>query len=196
MPRYPMVWSDNEAIIWNNFETYYDLDTYDGFVLAPNEPERPDQADMTPEEGKALYERIRAECPNCRIVWGNVSQELSGYEWFVDWLALFDEPPEIAAVGIHHYYFGANDHSNLPEQLDFYASYGWPIWVTELGTHNPDLLADWLELFENTPAVEAVFYFAPIVPEDNPLWPWPQSSLFDEQTGHYTLLGCVYLGDC
>lgn len=116
---------------------------YCGWVIFLNEPDRPDQNDMTPAEAAAMYARVRPQLPCNRFAVGNPI-DLS---WLDAFLPLIHRWPG-DVVGIHIY---QDNNSNDPRAPGFVwpsewidtavriaAAHGWPseIAVTEFGVPN------------------------------------------------------------
>lgn len=69
--RLPMVWSKESLPLFIEFKEQWEILNERPamwFVLWANEPDRPDQADMTPAEVAILFLAIVSACPDCRLV--------------------------------------------------------------------------------------------------------------------------------
>jgi len=84
--------------------------------------------------------------------------------------------------------------------LAFFVGAGWldvDIWITEFGTDEAGKMRQYMDVWDNV-RVERVAYFAPIIPRQQPgldKWPYPESSLFDEDSGELTAIGKIYLDE-
>jgi len=172
---------------------------YAGHVLVLNEPDWT-QCPLSPEEAAAFIDDMAALFPNARLVGPNVTQ--NGTAWLAQFADAYDGRP-LAAIGLHSYSFdgfNAQPQARLDDAIAILDGEGWldvEIWVTEFGTDDAAKMMEYMDVYQNV-IVKRVAYFAPIVPRDQPgldKWPYPESSLFDEDTGEITAIGKIFLNE-
>jgi hypothetical protein len=142
----------------------FDQATHEEFVAASNlltfnEPERIDQANMTPAQAAALWPQIEAIASTYDLKIVGPCMTKDAYTWYNDFLAACTNC-RIDYTCIHTYYqpmpctgpdwecIGTTDPSKsetffLEYTLDkWYNNYGKPIWVTEYGCYPWDIAGE------------------------------------------------------
>ena len=115
---------------------------YDGYLLFLNEPDRPDQANKTPQEGVTLYKALKAKYPLAKFVVGNSFYPI----WLVDFynLCKVDNNCIVPDIWGVHMYNGNRDF--LPRNFELYEQYldqlPGIVWLTEFANVYGDVYAD------------------------------------------------------
>ena len=110
------------------------------YVLGFNEPERPDQADMTVEEAIEKWTMINEglEGSGIKLVSPAVSDTIDGREWLADFMQQAEDSGLVVDEVAFHWYglvnpanpvSSANSFLNKVDQ--YYSEYGRNVWVTE-----------------------------------------------------------------
>lgn len=187
------------------FEEYVGGRALTDFVLFANEPDRPDQADMTEEEVARLFLDLVDICPTCRFVGPMYSAADNGRKvaevWDIVGELCGSPCPAVGALYAHslHVYprptlnYGPSgridDLCNLVDGGDCLR----PVWITEMGwrTCFPGArsgFGNWLKQAENDPRIEYYFvyttyqepkddcYFAPLLQWES----WESGPVLDE----------------
>lgn len=143
------------------------------YVMVLNEPDRPDQANVTPEAAVALWVKAEQSYPNRRLV----SPGVMDLNWLIRFRALYlaweGHAPRMDVLAVHWYYWGQGEPLDMFERqvLDAVAlATEWQVpqvWVTEFALY-PCWLGqqatvefvgqayDWLE---GQPLVTRAFWF-------------------------------------
>jgi hypothetical protein len=142
MEYYPMAWNDiNEA----NLRTFMTAHPECKYILAYNEPNLTDQANMTPAQAAAKWPTLKALAValNLKIISPAMNYgTLSGYSDPIVWLdAFFKLIPlsDIDGIAIHNY---MNDPATATVwYVNKFTKYNKPIWMTEFCAweNNPPL---------------------------------------------------------
>ncbi len=176
------------------------------YILAFNEPQFKDQANMTPTEVAAQWPRLEkiANDFNLKIVseamnfCGNCVLSPSGAPYFSPWDYLDDffkicPTCRVDAISIHAY---MPDVNGIEWYVNQYKKYGKPIWLTEFCAWEPSttaetqqrMLTQVIDYLENDKDVERYAWF---IGRSNG---HPFNSLLDyRQAGILTDLGDIYL---
>ncbi len=114
-------------------------------LLLLNEPNLPDQANLTPQQAATLWPRYEAVAANTgvKLVGPAITYgKMPNYEAPVLWLDAFyaaykaannNRAPQIDCLAFHWYDYGLNDQLKLLEK------YGKPFWVTEMANWHSKL---------------------------------------------------------
>ena len=144
----PMLWDASPAQ-WAALRANYHAD-YTGWLLFLNEPNHPQQANMSPETAAIVYHALRLEYPLAQIVapgcWDRPLQDaktgewsMGGDHWLTEWREAhwrwFHSYPDVAAYAVH-YYTGREPYNAV---VRFYSEwlqkndhrYGVQVWLTE-----------------------------------------------------------------
>ena len=137
------------------------------FIIGPNEPDRPDQANLTPAETAAYLVMMSHVCPDSTIVWwngiwlGHLDASLTA----VDGMGVHIDG---LTVGIHLYSLWPDDDPNgrIDEACEILAAHGYEcnLWVTEVGVCNEwpgayYIAQDWLQQTGDNQHVERIFWY-------------------------------------
>ena len=132
MDYYPMAWNDiNEA----NLRSFMTNHPECKYILAYNEPNLTDQANMTPAQAAAKWPKLKAIATELKLKIISPAMNfgtLSGYGDPITWLdAFFNLIPisDVDGIAIHTY---MNDPSTATVwYVNKFAKYNKPIWMTE-----------------------------------------------------------------
>ena len=135
MTCYPMVW--NAGFSQENIATFMAADPNSDYVLAYNEPNLKDQANMTPSQAAEAWPRFVAAAKSLglKIVGPAVNYgTLEGYGDPVVWYDEFLAQPgvsldDIDAIALHSYMPSGEALKTL--MIRKFKKYGKPIWLTE-----------------------------------------------------------------
>ena len=162
--------TDAVQIIWGmrqvDFSHIADMQCGE-FIIGPNEPDRPDQANLTPAETAAYLVMMSHTCPGSTIIW-----------WNGIWLGHLDASLTAVdgigvhvnglTVGIHLYSLWPDDEPNgrIDEACGILAAHGYEcnLWVTEVGVCNEwpgayFVAQDWLQQLGDNPHVDRIFWY-------------------------------------
>lgn len=145
------------------------------YLLAFNEPNLTDQANMTPSQAANLWQPVvsLAKELNLKLVSPAMNYgTLSGYSDPIKWLDEFFRQPgvsidDIYAISIHCYMSSPNAVQNY---VKMFAKYNKPIWLTEFCAWDPvpsnvgvqqDYMCSVLNFLESSPLVERYAWFIP-----------------------------------
>ena len=164
-------------------------------VLGFNEPDRPDQADMTVDQALALWPSMTAD-DGILVASPATSSAAEGQRWMEEFMTrATDEGLRVDVLAVHWYGWGAGscdpDAAGLDQYLDWAESLpgDLPIWITEFGCLNesgPDAATvqafyeGVVEMLEDHPRVERYAWF-----------PWVEHHHLAEE-GALTPLGDVF----
>lgn len=129
-----MVWNGNYNP--DNLRNYKRLHPEAEYILAFNEPNLVDQANMTPAEAAALWPDLKALADELGMKLISPAMNygtLEGYSDPYKWLDEFFAQPGVSLDDVHgiaiHCYMGSV--SALKNYVDGFRKYGKPIWLTE-----------------------------------------------------------------
>ena len=145
------------------------------YLLAFNEPNLTDQANMTPAQAAAIWSPVVALARelNLKLVSPAMNYgTLAGYSDPVKWLDEFFAQPgvsidDIDAISVHCYMASA---SALQGYIEKFRKYNKPVWLTEFCAWDPkpssaevqmDYMCAALHYLENEPLVERYAWFIP-----------------------------------
>ena len=145
------------------------------YLLAFNEPNRTDQANMTPAQAAAIWSSVVALAKelNLKLVSPAMNYgTLAGYSDPIKWLDEFFAQPnvdinDIYAISIHCYMSSASAVQGYVEKFE---KYNKPIWMTEFCAWDPvpgsvttqmDYMCAVLNYLEANPKVERYAWFIP-----------------------------------
>lgn len=162
----PMIWNGGFSL--SNLSSV----TESGYVLAYNEPNLTDQANMTPAQAAASWPTLlqAARSLNLKIVGPAMNYgTLSGYNDPVKWYDEFLAQPgvsldDLAAIALHCYMPNGAALKSL--MIRKFAKYGKPIWLTEFENgearnveNQTTFLEQTITYLEADPAVERYAWF-------------------------------------
>jgi hypothetical protein len=206
-----MAWNDiNEA----NLRTFMTAHPECKYILAYNEPNLTDQANMTPAQAAAKWPKLKALAIelNLKIISPAMNYgTLTGYSDPITWLdEFFTLIPlsDIDGIAIHNY---MNDPGALTWYVSRFAKYNKPIWLTEfcgweynspltanatIGyTYQRDGMVQKIEALELNPQVVKYAWFIPRTSKDGE---FPYMQLLSQvkgavPAGTLTELGQIYV---
>lgn len=179
--RLPMVWSGESLALFIAFKEQWEVlneRPATWYVLWANEPDRPDQADMTPAEVAALFLAIVSACPGCRLVGPMYSAADAGWEVAEVW-RIVEEICGSPCPAVQKNRYAHSLHIYPRPDLNGGPAYrvqefclivegeedcGIPIWITEFGyrscypTPYP-IFKWWVTEALNHPNIEHVFIY-------------------------------------
>lgn len=126
----PMLWgtsSDHTNAWFSN--AYYWLASGSGHLLAFNEPERSDQANLTPQEAATAFKKYMTPFVGSASI-GAPAVSNDGYAWITEFLGLCTNCG-IDFIPIHWY----NDHTLFSDFKNWVTSIcdlGYTVWITEV----------------------------------------------------------------
>jgi hypothetical protein len=169
---FPMVW--NGAGSWENqIRAYKQAHPECEYILAFNEPNLTDQANMTPEQAAEEWPPVKelAQALNMKIVAPAMNYgTLAGYSDPIVWLDEFFEQPgvsidDVDALALHCY---MSTPSAVKSFVERFRKYGKPVWMTEFCSWEGDnitaekqiaYMCDVVGYFEADPLVERYAWF-------------------------------------
>ena len=169
----PMCW--NGSYSKDRIRAYVAAHPNTKYLLAFNEPNLTDQANMTPAQAAALWPDVVALAKelNLKLVSPAMNYgTLSGYSNPIKWLDDFFAQPgvsidDIYAISIHCYMSSPNAVQNY---VKMFAKYNKPVWLTEFCAWDPvpgsvetqkDYMCAVLNFLESEPLVERYAWFIP-----------------------------------
>ena len=169
----PMCWNGNYSA--DKIRAFVAAHPKTKYLLAFNEPNLTDQANMTPAQAAALWAPVVALAKelNLKLVSPAMNYgTLAGYSNPIKWLDEFFAQPgvdinDIYAISIHCYMSSPSAVYNYIEQFE---KYDKPIWLTEFCAWDPvpgsvntqmDYLCAVLNYLEKRPSVERYAWFIP-----------------------------------
>lgn len=198
----PMAWNDvNESAL----RAYVAEHPECKYLLAYNEPNLTDQANMTPSQAAAKWPRLLsiAKELNLKIVspamnYGTLSGYSDPIKWLDEFFTLIDSD-DIVAISIHCYMGNA---SALKSYVERFKKYQKPIWMTEFcgweknitsATSQMEFMSEAVTYMELDPDVERYAWFIPKwnIPTD--AYPYMQL-LTKNMPVELTACGQVYVG--
>jgi hypothetical protein len=103
------------------------------YVLGFNEPDRPDQSNMTVSQALALWPQLES----IGLPLGSPAASWPTLQWFYDFMdSTIAEKKRVDFICVHMY-VGTDDNSFVQTLQTVYNKYHLPIWITEFAT------ADW-----------------------------------------------------
>lgn len=197
----PMTWNDNWSVATLSSVA---AKTSAEYLLAFNEPNLTDQANMTPEKAAghwpAVLEAARAN--NLKIIAPAMNYgTLAGYNDPWKWLDEFFAQPgvsldDVDGIAVHCYMGSAGAVMNY---IDGFRKYGKPIWLTEFCNWvNKNVSADaqmkyMVETINALEAEDAVFRYAWFIPRGNGEAECHNSLLTSRKPFELTPLGKVFV---
>lgn len=199
----PMAWNGNYNE--NRIRNYVNTHPNCKYLLAFNEPNLKDQANMTPQHAamkwpalKALAQELNLKLVSPAMNYGT----LPGYGDPIKWLDEFfacDEVSldDISAIAVHCYMAAPGAVKSFIESFD---KYGKPIWVTEFCAWESNIhsqedqikyMCEVLHYMEQSERVERYAWFIPRAKNDG--YPYMQLLTY-EQPIQLTKAGQVYCG--
>ena len=168
----PMVWNGGGS--WaNQIRSYKQAHPECGYILAFNEPNLTDQANMTPEQAAEKWPAVKelAQELNMKVVAPAMNYgTLAEYSDPIKWLDEFFEQPgvsinDVDALALHCY---MNTPSAVKSFVERFRKYGKPIWMTEFCSWEGSnitaekqiaYMSDVVGYFEADPLVERYAWF-------------------------------------
>lgn len=167
----PMVWSGSPDVA--AMRTYIEKHPNTKYLLAFNEPNLTDQANMTPTKAAELWPAVVAAAKelNLKLVSPAMNYgTLAGYSEPTKWLDEFFSQPgvsidDIDAISIHCYMASM---SGLKGFVEKFRKYNKPVWLTEFCAWDPapsnaevqcDYMCHCLNYLEQEPLVERYSWF-------------------------------------
>ncbi|MDR1786971.1 MAG: carbohydrate-binding protein [Treponema sp.] len=199
---FPMAWNDVEEDILR----YYKKNHPDcEYLLAYNEPNLTDQANMTPTQAAKKWKRLLkiAKELKLKIVAPAMNYgTLKDYGDPIKWLDEFFAKPgvslkDVSAIAIHCY---MKNPAAVKSYIDKFKKYGKPIWMTEFcawdgGVASVDeqmaYMSETVVYMELDPAVERYAWFIPKGDEDETVVPY-NKLITQSKPPALTPLGKVY----
>ena len=169
----PMCWSGSYNA--DRIRAYVAAHPKTKYLLAFNEPNLTDQANMTPAQAAEVWQPVVALAKelNLKLVSPAMNYgTLAGYSNPIKWLDEFFAQPgvsldDIDAISVHCYMASA---SSVWNYIEMYEKYNKPIWLTEFCAWDPvpgsvdvqmDYLCGVLNYLEQSPLVERYAWFIP-----------------------------------
>ena len=169
----PMCWNGNYSA--DRIRTFVAAHPKTKYLLAFNEPNLTDQANMTPAQAAEIWQPVVALAKelNLKLVSPAMNYgTLSGYSDPIKWLDEFFAQPgvsldDVDAIAIHCY---MSSPSSVKGYVERFEKYNKPIWMTEFcawdpvpGSYNTqmDYMCAVLHYFEQNPKVERYAWFMP-----------------------------------
>ena len=169
----PMCWNGNYSA--DRIRAFVAAHPNTKYLLAFNEPNLTDQANMTPAQAAALWEPVveLAKELNLKLVSPAMNYgTLAGYSDPVKWLDEFFAQPNVSiedvyAISVHCY---MSSTSAVQNYITLFEKYNKPIWLTEFCAWDPvpgsvntqmDYMCAVLHYLEQNPHVERYAWFIP-----------------------------------
>lgn len=199
----PMCWNNNYSA--DNIRAYKKAHPEAKYILAYNEPNLTDQANMTPAQAAekwpqlvALARELGMELVSPALNYGT----LEGYHDPIVWMDEFLSQEgvsldDMAAIAVHCYMPSAGGVKTFIER---FAKYGKPVWLTEFcnGANNNiteatqmAYMSETLNMLEGNPRVQRYAWFIPRGVAFNRMW--HNNLLTAEQPFGLTPLGKVFV---
>ncbi len=136
----PMVWGRNYDA--DKIRAYVQAHPKTRYLLAFNEPNLTDQANMTPTEAAAYWSKVVALAKELELKLVSPAMNygtLAGYSDPVKWLDEFFALPEVSlddvyAISVHCY---MSSPSAVKNYIEMFRKYGKPVWLTEFCAWDP-----------------------------------------------------------
>ena len=169
----PMCWNGNYSA--DRIRAFVAAHPKTKYLLAFNEPNLTDQANMTPAQAAAIWQPVVALAKelNLKLVSPAMNYgTLSGYSDPIKWLDEFFAQPNVSiddvyAISVHCYMASA---SSVQGYIERFEKYNKPIWLTEFCAWDPvpgsvntqmDYMCNVLHYLEQKKAVERYAWFIP-----------------------------------
>ncbi len=169
----PMVWGRNYDA--DKIRAYVQAHPKTRYLLAFNEPNLTDQANMTPTEAAAYWSKVVALAKELELKLVSPAMNygtLAGYSDPVKWLDEFFALPEVSlddvyAISVHCY---MSSPSAVKNYIEMFRKYGKPVWLTEFCAWDPvpssvenqmSYMCAVLNYLEQEPLVERYAWFIP-----------------------------------
>lgn len=169
----PMCWSGSYSA--DKIRAFVAAHPKTKYLLAFNEPNLTDQANMTPAKAAESWEPVVALAKelNLKLVSPAMNYgTLAGYSDPIKWLDEFFAQPNVSlddiyAISVHCYMASPNA---VKSYIELFRKYGKPVWVTEFCAWDPkpssaevqmDYMCSVLNYFEQEPLVERYAWFIP-----------------------------------
>lgn len=169
----PMVWNGNYSA--DNIREWKRKHPEAQYILAFNEPNLKDQANMTPAQAAELWPAVvsLAKELNMKLVSPALNYgTLEGYHDPIKWLDEFIAQPQVSAddfvaIALHCYMPSAGSVKGF---IDMFEKYGKPIWLTEFCNGNSDnisedtqlaYMCETINMLESHPNVQRYAWFMP-----------------------------------
>ncbi len=170
---FPMSWSETNASTANNIRTYKAVHPSCEYILAFNEPNLKDQANMTPSQAaekwpalKALADELGMKIVAPAMNYGTLADYSDPIKWLDEFFALVPlEQSGIEAFSLHCYMPTA---SGIKSFVEMFRKYGKPIWMTEFcawesmiksAEDQRQYMCDVINYFESDPLIERYAWF-------------------------------------
>ena len=169
----PMCWNGNYSP--DRIRAFVAAHPNTKYLLAFNEPNLTDQANMTPSQAAELWQPVVALAKelNLKLVSPAMNYgTLSGYSDPIKWLDEFFAQPQVSADDVYaisvHCYMAST--SAVQGYIDRFVKYGKPIWLTEFCAWDPvpgnvgvqmSYMSTVLNYLEQNPSVERYAWFIP-----------------------------------
>lgn len=171
------------------------------YILGFNEPNRPDQSNMTVSQALALWPQLES----IGLPLGSPAADWPTRQWIYDFLdSCIAEKKRVDFICVHMY-VGTDDNGFVQTLQDLYNKYHLPIWITEFATadwsaattsanaYPPDQVLAFMQRLlprlESLSFVQRYSWFSGD-PKSPPLW----SSALIDANGNLTTLGSWYAG--
>lgn len=169
----PMCWNGNYSA--DRIRAFVAAHPKTQYLLAFNEPNLTDQANMTPAQAAALWQPVvdLAKELNLKLVSPAMNYgTLAGYSNPIKWLDEFFAQPgvsidDVYAISVHCY---MSSPSAVQGYIEMFEKYNKPVWLTEFCAWDPvpgsvntqmDYLCSVLNYLEQQPLVERYAWFIP-----------------------------------
>ena len=169
----PMCWNGNYSA--ERIRAFVAAHPKTKYLLAFNEPNLTDQANMTPKEAAALWPDVVALAKELKLKLVSPAMNygtLAGYSNPIKWLDEFFAQPgvsldDVYAISVHCYMASS---SALQGYIELFEKYNKPIWLTEFCAWDPvpgsvntqmDYLCAVLHYLESKASVERYAWFIP-----------------------------------
>ena len=178
------------------------------YLLGFNEPDRPDQANMTPDEGAQFWhEWIEGRYPGRLLVTPAATDPGWLRAWRTAYESRYGKSPEMVVIGAHVYRRSLSEaRATLAEFVQISREWGLPLWITEwafvpcwMPGGSQKIALDYAQQFANdldaTPEVARWAWFGSRFDGSEQWWPasWPMpdcsTSLFSTMDGQPTAWG-------
>lgn len=168
---------------------------YNNYVMLFNEPDRPDQANITPENALIIYKELKLKYTSAKWVVGNT--------FYPNWLYTFKSLCQADEDCIMPEYWGIHAYLGNIEYLPFMTTQltvahnklGGIFWITEFASVYGDVSTDegLVRFFKSQSWIERYAIFCNRAQGNEPWYPtgW-DVQLFDWDTGEPTKIGRWY----
>lgn len=198
--KYSMLWGGPPG---GSYDAWIDYVTEEGcpeIALFLNEPDRPDQADMTPTQAADLYLYVsETVCPSTKWV-GPMTSDSDNGQWVRTFLiecgmiGCDTSNTRLIAFSVHAY--TNMTFPTIDSRLDSFCTFvvcDRKFWVTEVGLRsfisNPyTILSNWIEEMDNDPRIEKYFGYTTYSLDAQ------YHAFFDWNTNDMTEFGCAFAG--